>query len=368
MAFVRRRRRKTGVFYAVIEKGKSRTAKKDRAFANRWATEIERQQLLRESGLSDDRPTHCRWTLGELRDRDLEDARDRGLRTVAWREQHWRSLIRMFGEDTPLTALTRTVLQEGIRFRGRTVGPATVNRDFRSVLSPALAFARRNAEESGYTGDPFRDFPPLNEKAARRKPIPLSRPDAEKLIAAAWQLARDATPRWRSLWEDNAAMVELWLRTGVRYRQVLLLPKTAIRGGNVVFEAQKGGKPTIYPLRGALRFLLTRNREPGPWVFPGARPDRPRDDLRTFWRKLLEEAGIPGLRFHDLRHTASRQALKDGQRVRAVQGMLGHRTPRTTEGVYLELYPELSKPVAYRASRGPLRTAKVIRSGRSGKL
>ena len=44
-----------------------------------------------------------------------------------------------------------------------------------------------------------------------------------------------------------------------------------------------------------------------------------------------EDAGIPYVRFHDLRHTAASEMLRRGLLLREVQYVLGHSSPRMTE-------------------------------------
>ena len=55
-------------------------------------------------------------------------------------------------------------------------------------------------------------------------------------------------------------------------------------------------------------------------------------------RRLRDRAGVPGL-FHDLRHTYATRTLEAGANLKAVQGMLGHASPKTTD-IYLHASPE----------------------------
>jgi integrase len=50
--------------------------------------------------------------------------------------------------------------------------------------------------------------------------------------------------------------------------------------------------------------------------------------------RLLEKAGLPRMRFHDLRHSAASLLLADGVPVKVVSEMLGHADVGTTLRVY----------------------------------
>jgi integrase len=54
-----------------------------------------------------------------------------------------------------------------------------------------------------------------------------------------------------------------------------------------------------------------------------------RNMLRDFYR-LVKVAGIPKIRFHDLRHSAVTLLLAQGVHMKAVQEILGHSSFNTT--------------------------------------
>ena len=57
------------------------------------------------------------------------------------------------------------------------------------------------------------------------------------------------------------------------------------------------------------------------------------------FKPLLRRAGLPTIRFHDLRHTFASMMLSEGARVDVVSKMLGHASPAVTLGVYAHLMP-----------------------------
>ena len=48
------------------------------------------------------------------------------------------------------------------------------------------------------------------------------------------------------------------------------------------------------------------------------------DSVVNLHKKLLKDAGLPHIRFHDLRHTFATTALQNGVDVKTVSSMLGH--------------------------------------------
>lgn len=71
---------------------------------------------------------------------------------------------------------------------------------------------------------------------------------------------------------------------------------------------------------------------------------------RNFKRDLLT-AGVPSVRFHDLRHTAATLLIEQGVPIKAVQSTLGHSTIATTMDIYAHLTPAMQESVAQAMDR-----------------
>ena len=54
------------------------------------------------------------------------------------------------------------------------------------------------------------------------------------------------------------------------------------------------------------------------------------DSILHMLQRVLKRAGLPRLRFHDLRHTFATLALQNGMDVKTVSSMLGHYTPQAS--------------------------------------
>ena len=69
------------------------------------------------------------------------------------------------------------------------------------------------------------------------------------------------------------------------------------------------------------------------FVFPACEngrndPTKPQKSWRTAWRHLTREAGLPGLRFHDLRHHAITELAESQTSDQTIMSIAGHVSPR----------------------------------------
>ena len=71
------------------------------------------------------------------------------------------------------------------------------------------------------------------------------------------------------------------------------------------------------------------------WVFPSPTggPVSP-DSVLHMLQRVLKRAGLPRIRFHDLRHTFATMALQNGVDVKTVSSMLGHYSAGFTLDTY----------------------------------
>ena len=78
---------------------------------------------------------------------------------------------------------------------------------------------------------------------------------------------------------------------------------------------------------------------------PIGTPLDPRNVTREF-HALLTEAGLPAIRFHDLRHTAATLLLAQGVDVRTIMETLGHSQISLTLNTYSHVLPALQAEAA----------------------
>jgi len=73
-------------------------------------------------------------------------------------------------------------------------------------------------------------------------------------------------------------------------------------------------------------------------------PIHPRNLLREF-KQLLKDAGLPAIRFHDLRHTNASLLLNQGKPVITVSRRLGHAKASITLDVYGHLISSMQNDI-----------------------
>jgi integrase len=79
-------------------------------------------------------------------------------------------------------------------------------------------------------------------------------------------------------------------------------------------------------------------------VFPNSRGGYLHPNhLGEAFRALLEQAGLPAIRFHDLRHSAATILLSMGVNIKVIQEMLGHSDISITLRVYGHLLPSMQQ-------------------------
>jgi len=75
-------------------------------------------------------------------------------------------------------------------------------------------------------------------------------------------------------------------------------------------------------------------------------PIRASNLLRRSFYPLLEKAGLPRIRFHDLRHTAATLLLQQGVHAKIVQDLLGHSQISLTLDTYSHVLPGMKREAA----------------------
>ena len=100
---------------------------------------------------------------------------------------------------------------------------------------------------------------------------------------------------------------------------------------------------TVQLLRERKRSALTR------WIFPDPlRPERPVNPGSAYRRlkELLQQAELPSLRFHDLRHTFATHALASGVDAKTLSRILGHTKASFTLDTYTHVTGDMHRNAA----------------------
>jgi integrase len=133
-------------------------------------------------------------------------------------------------------------------------------------------------------------------------------------------------------------------KLGRREREVASRTENAIELAPAAFDALR---------RHRIRQAEVRLRAGGAWdelglVFANeiGRPLHPANLTRRSFRPLLERAGVPQIRFHDLRHTCATILLARGSAVKQVSEMLGHASVAITLDIYGHVTPTMHRAAA----------------------
>ena len=76
------------------------------------------------------------------------------------------------------------------------------------------------------------------------------------------------------------------------------------------------------------------------------------DSIVNQHKKILKDAGLPHIRFHDLRHTFATNALAHGMDIKTLSTILGHVSAATTLNTYSHITEEMRRQAAARIDAG----------------
>lgn len=120
------------------------------------------------------------------------------------------------------------------------------------------------------------------------------------------------------------------------------------KGEYTVGETKTGqGMRTIILPKSTADVLRRRKaRAISRWIFPNSvRPEAPVDPSSAYhhMKTLLKRAGLPSIRFHDLRHTFATHALTSGVDAKTLSGILGHTNASFTLDTYTHVTSDMQK-------------------------
>ena len=121
--------------------------------------------------------------------------------------------------------------------------------------------------------------------------------------------------------------------TGCRFGEIASLEWDWIKGGRIHLPDSKSGPRTVW-LSSAARDVIDaipRYSADCPYLFPARPPTRHIDNIAFQWDRIRAEAGLPGLRLHDLRHSWASTAAMNGVDMVTIAKLLGHALVETTE-------------------------------------
>jgi integrase len=131
-------------------------------------------------------------------------------------------------------------------------------------------------------------------------------------------------------------IVQVALNTGMRRGEILGLrwSQVDLVARTIKLSKTKSGKPRIIPINAFLLDILTgQQRKTGysEFVFLNRATRKPFKDVKRAFNTAATNAGIEGLRFHDLRHTFASRLVAAGVDLITVKDLLGHHSVKVTE-------------------------------------
>lgn len=141
----------------------------------------------------------------------------------------------------------------------------------------------------------------------------------------------------------QAIILYLLLLTGCRRSEITELTWGEVKGSRLLLHDSKTGPRTVW-LGDEARMLLStlERRGPADPVFWNKLTKRPVRDIESFWAEVKAEAGLPGVRLHDLRHSFASHAAARSETLPMIAKLLGHaRLQSTSRYAHLDDAPLL---------------------------
>lgn len=237
-----------------------------------------------------------------------------------YREEYGsRHFLELFGDRT-LSEITPKDVDDYKQIRLNEVAPATVNRELQ-IVRHLFNLAKRWKKFFGEN--------PVSEA---------------KLLSVNNQKERILTPEEEEklLGLCNPCLKPILitaLHTGMRKSEILTLKWTNVDLDNSVITIEHTNTKTKttrrIPVNSVLRKLLLEQKLKSggsEFIFlsQDGNPYKRHDSLKGAFERLCKKAGISGLRFHDLRHTAATRMIEAGASIVAVSKILGHSDIKMT--------------------------------------
>ena len=129
----------------------------------------------------------------------------------------------------------------------------------------------------------------------------------------------------------QATIIYLLLLTGCRRSEIVDLTWGEVNGSRLLLHDSKTGPKTVW-LGDEARQLLSclERRGASEPVFWNKLTKRAVSDIGPFWLDVKVEAGLPGVRLHDLRHSFASHAAARSETLPMIGKLLGHAKLHTT--------------------------------------
>lgn len=354
------RRKSDGKWVGSLHLGYGNGRRQRRAFYGATQQEVRRKlaEATRnhEQGL---RPLSEREKVGDFLTRWLNARTDLRPNTVRGYEAMLRvriipvighlKLARLRADD--LDALYAQLLADGLSVKSVRLAHAILHRALHQALKWGLV-AANVADIAEPPSAPRREFHTLTAEEAARL-LAEARGDryhALYTLAITTGLRQGELLglRWSDLDLDGAVLsvAQQVYRLGGKWQYSA--PKTKAGRRTVALPASAVEALRQHRLRQAEERLRVKNWQDLDLVFANeeGRPLERGNLVRRSFEPLLEAAGLPRIRFHDLRHACASLMLAGGVHPKVVQERLGHSSIAVTMDVYSHVMPGMDQAAA----------------------
>jgi integrase len=252
--------------------------------------------------------------------------------------------LRAYFKDQPLKSITVKKITDYRTWRAaQSVGPATLNAE--------LGILRRMLKRAKLWARVADDIRPLREPSTIGRA--LTEDDKQRLLKTAVM-----KPEWETAYLAAILCLNTTARgcelKGLQWSDIDLFQRTI-----TIRKTKTAAGERMIPLTSVAASALARLRtraesfgrvEPSHYVFAafvpkfnfndtnvvgysltGYDPTRHINSWRTAWRSLTKKAGLPGFRFHDLRHCAITSLAESGAADSTIMAIAGHVSRRMLE-------------------------------------
>ena len=157
--------------------------------------------------------------------------------------------------------------------------------------------------------------------------------------------------RWRDLDLDGATLTVRQALIVVNYRVITSSPKTDGARRSIALDPDTVAALRAWRARVLEERLVLGLGAPGPDTLVFTREDgshlHPGEFAKHF-RRPVKAAGVPAIRYHDLRHTHASLCLLAGVHVKVVSERLGHSSVAITLDTYSHVIPAMDADAAVR--------------------
>lgn len=276
-----------------------------------------------------------------------------GTQQVARVKAVWKPLLNKRMEDISATEVDR------IRNKRLLAGltPSTVNRDVtglsgvfshwvesnKGAVNPVVALKKLDVADD----ETIRYLSPEEDSRLRAALAARDVNGAEERRSAnAWRLERDyeLLGEIEGYCDHITPMALLTLNTGLRQGELFSLAWESVdlrlKTISVLASHSKGKTTRTIPLNAEALAVLQAIKPAvlTGLVFPSPISGKKFNNVKKAWARVTEAAGVPDLRWHDLRHDFASQLVMRGVPLYTVQKLLGHKTPKMTQR-YAKLAP-----------------------------